>query len=341
MKDPFFSIIMPIFNTELFLDKSINSVLSQTYQNYELILVDDGSTDGSYKKILEYALKNKKIRILKIKNSGPYLARDAGSKLAKGTHLCFIDSDDEYKHNYLDYLCFLIKKYNPDIIHSSLVSVNGHDIIDYGTNKEEGFLCVDKTEIYKRFIILQNNFCGLWNKCFKREIFLNRQLADGFFHFLRMGDDVITNFEIIRKTNSVFFSTKSFYFYFQNPGSIYHTLNTQSKIYFFFIQGYILNNIESNEYISFEDKNNLFIRTFNAFYDNMNQIFNIEKDNNARAQYIELLISSPYYKNLLKKENKFVLKRIKTKQKIIFVLFVNKCYKTIIFIYKFSKFFKK
>lgn len=94
INEPKISIIVPVYNSEKFLEKLINSIIEQTYKNYELILINDGSTDNSLKVIQDYSLKYKNIIYETIQNSGPGAARKKGFELCKGDLVFFVDSDD-------------------------------------------------------------------------------------------------------------------------------------------------------------------------------------------------------------------------------------------------------
>ena len=111
MKDPLFSIIMPVYNRESFLPRSIESVLQQTYSDYELICIDDGSTDGSSKIIQGYSKKDPRIKYVHQTNKGRCLARNIGLKHARGHWACFLDSDDFYFPNHLSAIKDLIEKH--------------------------------------------------------------------------------------------------------------------------------------------------------------------------------------------------------------------------------------
>ena len=91
-----FSIIIPVYNTEEYLQECITSVLGQNFANYEIILVNDGSTDRSPEKCDEYAAKYANISVIHQKNKGPSAARNKGVQCAQGEYLLFLDSDDRY-----------------------------------------------------------------------------------------------------------------------------------------------------------------------------------------------------------------------------------------------------
>lgn len=92
-----FSVIIPVYNIEKYLKRSVNSILSQNYENYEIILVNDGSTDNSGKICEEFAKKSSKVKFINIKNSGVAVARNEGIKKAKGDYILFLDGDDFFK----------------------------------------------------------------------------------------------------------------------------------------------------------------------------------------------------------------------------------------------------
>lgn len=111
--NPFFTVIMPVYNRESFLKNSIESVINQSFTNFELICIDDGSTDKSYEIIYSYSIKDKRIKVIKQKNKGRCLARNIGIETALGKWICFLDSDDIYYPNHLLTLKNLIEN-NPE-----------------------------------------------------------------------------------------------------------------------------------------------------------------------------------------------------------------------------------
>ena len=103
MTNPLVSIITPNFNSEKYISETIESVLQQTYKNWELIIVDDFSTDTSVTLIKEFQEKDQRIKLVKLsKNSGPAVARNEGIKIAKGNFLTFIDSDDVWLPKFIE-----------------------------------------------------------------------------------------------------------------------------------------------------------------------------------------------------------------------------------------------
>ena len=104
------SVVVPVYNVEKYLDKCVQSILAQTYEDFELILVDDGSLDKCSLLCDEYARKYKKIRVLHKKNGGLSDARNAGTAIASGNYITYIDSDDFISKDYLENLFYMLKK---------------------------------------------------------------------------------------------------------------------------------------------------------------------------------------------------------------------------------------
>ena len=93
------SIIMPVFNSENYVSKSIDSIMNQTYDNWELIIVNDGSSDDTEAICREYSECDNRIKLINIKNSGPSVARNIGLQNSKGNYILFLDGDDYFENN--------------------------------------------------------------------------------------------------------------------------------------------------------------------------------------------------------------------------------------------------
>lgn len=121
MQQDLFTIIIPVYNAEKYLHKCINSVLSQKYKNFELILVDDGSTDNSGKICDEFAKKDSRIRVIHQKNAGPGAARNAALDIMNGKYFSFVDSDDYISPLYISEIILAFKDYDAQIVDIGLV----------------------------------------------------------------------------------------------------------------------------------------------------------------------------------------------------------------------------
>lgn len=172
-----FSIIVPVYNSEKYLGRCLDSILRQKYTNFEVIVVDDGSNDGSTKIIEEYAKKDFRIHYFRKKNEGPAIARNFGMKLSRGEYICFIDSDDELLPNYFLEVEEALKKLNLDILEINAFYQNencktkikyqeldfskeimsGPDYLSNYLREDNYFNVVPWTKIVKKQFISENN----------------------------------------------------------------------------------------------------------------------------------------------------------------------------------------
>lgn len=207
-----FSVIVPVYNAENYLHKLVESVLQQTYKDYELILVDDGSTDGSYALMKQYAKRYDQIKAYTKENTGPGMTRKFGFEKATGDLLFFVDSDDWITNSTV-----LEKIHNTFIKHSTVdvLFFDREDII--GNTKEviRGFEEIEKgfhniNEI--REVIRP----GLGAKILKRNI-----LTPDMFIESKVFEDLFTTYLYLEKCNTFYYSSKSYY-------TIYHDVNSNS-----------------------------------------------------------------------------------------------------------------
>lgn len=207
-----FSVIVPVYNAENYLHKLVESVLQQTYKDYELILVDDGSTDGSYALMKQYAKHYDQIKAYTKENTGPGMTRKFGFEKATGDLLFFVDSDDWITNSTV-----LEEIHNTFIKHSTVdvLFFDREDII--GNTKEviRGFEEIEKgfhniNEI--REVIRP----GLGAKILKRNI-----LTPDMFIESKVFEDLFTTYLYLEKCNTFYYSSKSYY-------TIYHDVNSNS-----------------------------------------------------------------------------------------------------------------
>ena len=129
------SVIIPVYNVEEYLRECVDSVLNQTYQNFEIILIDDGSTDSSGKICDEYAEKDSRISVIHKENGGPSKTRNTGLVNANGKYIYFLDSDDYIENNALEFLVNTAESNNAD-----LVFFDAHSFADDGAEIKQGYV---------------------------------------------------------------------------------------------------------------------------------------------------------------------------------------------------------
>ena len=118
------TIIIPVYNTERYLRQCLDSVINQTFKDFECICINDGSTDNSYNILKEYVQKDNRFTVINLpENKGQGNARNKGINIAKGKYITFIDSDDWVKENHIEQLYNNITKYNSDIVIGSFGNI--------------------------------------------------------------------------------------------------------------------------------------------------------------------------------------------------------------------------
>lgn len=171
MQQDLISIIVPVYNVYMYLDRCISSLVKQTYSHIEIILVNDGSTDDSGKICQKWAEKDNRIRVINKANGGLSDARNTGIIASNGRYIGFVDSDDYVKENMYEMLINLIRKYDADISRCGYVDIYGGRILnESGVPYKEYSLNAD--EFYIESVSGKNGNCvGVCNKLYKREIF--------------------------------------------------------------------------------------------------------------------------------------------------------------------------
>lgn len=211
-KNPEISIIIPVFNREAFLNKCVDSILKQTFTNFELILVDDGSTDSSSEICKSYAKKDSRVLYFHQENKGVSAARNTGLDNAKGNYIGWVDSDDWIAIDMFEHLYNLIIKYDASISECGFYYVVNNnkylhkfgDSITYG----EGIFLLNS-------YINGSLFHGMCSKLFKREVFDEFRFPSGRI----FEDTVLTLYISVSKLKFVR-SPEPKYYYVQTNGSI-------------------------------------------------------------------------------------------------------------------------
>jgi len=210
------SIIVPVFNSKKYLQRCIDSILAQRYQNIELILINDGSTDESGGICDSYALKDKRVKVIHKENSGPSDARNCGIRTSEGELIFFIDSDDYLETEAIENLVDSQHHHGAD-----LVIADFNKIIDktaVASGHETTFTknqLLTKNEIIdytRRYLRAPNRFPLLtqsWGRLFKTSIIKDNKIL--FDTSLRTFEDVAFNFDYLRYVNKLYFVKKVLY----------------------------------------------------------------------------------------------------------------------------------
>lgn len=207
------SIIIPVYKVEIYLEKCIQSVINQTYENLQIILVDDGSPDNCGKICDEYAQKDHRIEVIHKSNGGLSDARNKGLEIAKGEYIGFVDSDDYIEADMYEVLYNLLKQYNADVSICNFYTVSQGKITI--KNADNGIKEYNRIEILKEVLLDKNIQSYAWNKLYKKELFDEIKYPVG-----KKYEDIGTTFYLLEKCNKVVVIGKPEYYYINRQDSI-------------------------------------------------------------------------------------------------------------------------
>ena len=211
--NPLISLVIPVYNVEKYLDKCMESVLAQTYDNFEVILVDDGSTDNSGKMCDEYAKRDSRVIVYHQQNSGVSVARNVGIENAKGEFISFIDSDDWIDKNYLQKLVSAQIKYNADLTICEYTNIYDDGKLrdrrrSFGSNVYYNDKSIIVREVIPKvfsFQSMDNPICRLYSKSIIRKYNLV------FLPQVCIHEDCFFNFEYLNHIDSLTYINDSLY----------------------------------------------------------------------------------------------------------------------------------
>jgi glycosyltransferase involved in cell wall biosynthesis len=206
------SIIIPVYKTEFYLRKCLNSIVNQSYKNLEIILVDDGSPDTCGKICDEYAALDSRIKVIHQKNRGLSAARNAGLKIATGEYIGFTDSDDWIENDMFETLYLGALKYGTDITICGYFSVKG---AKYRERREEHTVLLGREDALHHLLLDKTITNHAWNKLYKRELFEDVYYPEG-----RTFEDIATTYKLFEKADKVVCLDSCKYYYLERNDGI-------------------------------------------------------------------------------------------------------------------------
>lgn len=214
------SIIVPVYNVENYLKKCIESILKQTYKNLEIICVNDGSTDNSQKILEEYAQKDDRIKVENKKNGGLSSARNFGLSKAKGSYICFIDSDDYIDVDMIEKMYTTCLNLQCDMTICNYHNIGRFELIDSNEN----------TMVYSNHEALEELSKGniksfAWNKMYKRELFKDIKFPEG-----KIFEDIYIMHLLISKCQKIAIIPDKLYYYVYRENSLMNNYSLKSTI---------------------------------------------------------------------------------------------------------------
>ena len=292
-----FSIMTPVYKVERYLPECIESVLGQTYGNFEFILVDDGSPDHSGEICEEYAKKDSRIRVFHKPNGGLMHTRRYALERAQGDYYVFLDSDDYLSLDTLETL-------------SRYISETGVDCVIYGfewlrpegtshikcSSYDCGRVITDKRELYN-IVFNDEAYNSLWRKCAKASCFDGRDHSR--YYHIKRGEDLLQSLEIIENAGSFLFIPETLYCYRVNPASITHSDSYEGYRANFEVRETVLEFLGKSGVFTEEDYDRLRNNDMDRVAVELKRICRYAPTREAKREAIASIRDSAYYKHFL------------------------------------------
>ncbi len=237
MSKPFFSIIIPVYNAETYLVECIESVLHQSFPDFEIVLINDGSKDHSLEICERYErLHPHKIKCINQENKGVLTARWTGITAAEGNYIMFLDADDLYRYDTLEQVYALIHKEDADIVVFNAALEQGfmkplqkYSRLFYDMNQAE-----DKQAFYT-LVCGGHDLNTLWSKAIKESL-IDRSYDYSSIAHIKLGEDLLQALPWLHGAKRIALTNEMLYYYRQNPNSVTHSItfrNYQNDIDFY------------------------------------------------------------------------------------------------------------
>lgn len=217
MKNPLISVIVPVYNIERFVGKCLKSLTAQSYESIEIIVVDDGSVDGSGQICDEMARQDKRIKVFHKKNGGLSDARNFGIKRARGEIVALVDGDDYVEPYYVETMVDVMLA-NDDV-----------DVVVCGFNGEKlkKTIMSGKNATAKLLTEQENIEIVAWNKLYKKRLFIDNDI---WYPVREKNEDNLTTYKLLAAARKVAYIDRTLYHYVEREGSIMDTTNTEERL---------------------------------------------------------------------------------------------------------------
>lgn len=244
-KFPSVSVIIPVYNVEVYLKRCLDSVISQTYYNLEIILVDDGSTDSSGNICEKYAEKDSRIKVIHKENGGSSDARNVGIRIASADFIAFVDSDDYVEKQYIQHLVEILITNKADIA-----------ICGYCSGKREKFPAIKryspKVQCFDSKVILEGwhgKYKHLetvpWNKLYRKSLFVKNEI---YYPIGNSHEDVQITHLLVDKALKIVLTNAKLYYYYKRKDSISNVISEKEMQDNIYSQNIRLNFFNNNKY---------------------------------------------------------------------------------------------
>lgn len=217
-KTPYFSVIVPAYNVQDVLEHGIKTLTEHQgdFEDYEIIVINDGSTDNTKLVAEKLASKDNKIKIINQENKGAGVARNVGVKNAKGEYIVFLDPDDYFSDNVLFENYQILKNYNDELnllIYGYIIEKYKFENLITSTCKQLETKILETKEEFRQYFteIVDNHFCNqIWTKIYKRQYLIDNKCQ---FNSYKQGEDLAFNIDVYMNLEKVLISNKIYYHY--------------------------------------------------------------------------------------------------------------------------------
>ena len=212
------SIIVPAYNIESYIGRCLESILNQSHKKIEILVIDDGSTDGTWNVIKHYAAKDQRIVAMHKENGGVSSTRRVGLEHAQGEYIGFVDGDDYVEPEMYEHLLMNALKYNADISHCGyrMIYPDGHIDYYYGT---EQLRIQDHETALLDLLLGEQIEPSLCNKLFHQKTLSELLESSHWNEDIRINEDLLLNYYLFKQSNASVYEDKAFYHYILRKGS--------------------------------------------------------------------------------------------------------------------------
>lgn len=220
MDNPLVTILTPCYNVGQYVGKCIESILSQSYQNLQVVMIDDGSTDNTLEVMQKYAAKDSRIEVYAQKNHGVAYTRNQLLEKIRGEYILFVDADDWIEPDMVEFLVSKAIQYKADVVTCGMVINDSMPSTDYTE------ILLDRAETIKKFLFHEELRGSLWNKLVKTSLLQ----GISFDNAIGYGEDALFCWQIFQRVDKVVLSDRQLYHYRMNEQSISHQTFGEKKL---------------------------------------------------------------------------------------------------------------
>lgn len=300
MEQPCFSILIPVYNVEKYLRQCVESVLGQTYTDYEVILIDDGSTDHSGQICDAYGTACSRVHVYHQSNQGLMMTRKAGILQAKGQYCLFLDSDDHYAPDLLKEVAACIEKDNPDL-------VIFNKFTEYVNQTEKGafggerYRQVGRKEALLAFMG-SNQYTSVFTKVIRRKLIL--PCLDSIYIPVSYAEDALQTAYFILLSERIAILDRCLYYYRIRESSLIHQKTMQRMLEILDVKQRIYELIVQNGYLTGENERRYFGNVLNDFMDGVFRINNTDFSFKNRRKELQTLKEHGFLRMLLESKSR-------------------------------------